>query len=97
MGEILGPIRGAFLAYATLCVSLVRPGPGPHVMASVSRVEYRAGVDEHGHSSESRRVQSLKRIDPESHALALRRGSDGVVDYGAERPAMNTWTGLLRQ
>ena len=37
------------------------------------------GVDEHDSSSESGRVQSLKRIDPESHALALRRGSDGVV------------------
>ena len=42
------------------------------------RAHHRAGVDEHGHSSESGRVQPLKRIDPESHALALRRGSDGA-------------------
>ena len=39
---------------------------------------HRTGVDEHGYSSESGRVQSLKRKDPESHALALRRGSDGA-------------------
>jgi len=38
--DIFGPIRRAFLAYAALCVSLVRPGSGPHIMALVSRARY---------------------------------------------------------
>ena len=36
-----------------------------------ARAHHRAGVDEHGHSSESDRVQSLKRIDPLLYVLAL--------------------------
>ena len=37
------------------------------------------GFYEHGHLSESGLMQSLKRVDPESHALAWRRGNDGAL------------------
>ena len=45
------------------------------------------GVVEHDSSSESGHAQSLKRIYPESHALALRRGSDGAELVSQPQPA----------